>query len=132
MAHDLNDLVMVDPNADVLRGGFTKEQFYHKMFMSILLRKEPLETFVKYLDLYTPHIWSPDLQFYEKYLEKIESQFAAEYLPKLWTDLVACNFAGAPLEMKNQFMVKLGNVIKKLRDTGDDILDKNLGHIAEG
>ena len=87
---------------------------------------------MKYFDLYTPHIWSPEIFIFEQYLEKVESQYAPEYLPKLWTDLVECNFGAVPIEPKNKFLVKFGKVIKKLRDTGDDVLNKTLSHIAEG
>ena len=49
VAHQINDLVMGDPNADVLRGGHFEDQDYHKAFLTVLMRKEPLETFISYL-----------------------------------------------------------------------------------
>ena len=49
VAHQINDLVMGDPNADVLRGGHSENQVYHNAFLIVLMRKEPLETFISYL-----------------------------------------------------------------------------------
>ena len=49
VAHQINDLVMGDPNADVLRGGHFEDQVYHNAFLTVLMRKEPLETFINYL-----------------------------------------------------------------------------------
>ena len=49
VAHQINDLVMGDPNADVLRGGHSEDQVYHNAFLIVLMRKEPLETFISYL-----------------------------------------------------------------------------------
>ena len=49
VAHQINDLVMGDPNADVLRGGHFEDQVYHTAFLTVLMRKEPLETFITYL-----------------------------------------------------------------------------------
>ena len=49
VAHQINDLVMGDPNADVLRGDQFQDQVYHNAFLTVLMRKEPLETFISYL-----------------------------------------------------------------------------------
>ena len=49
VAHQINDLVMGDPNADVIRGGYLEDQVYHNAFLTVLMRKEPLNTFINYL-----------------------------------------------------------------------------------
>ena len=63
VAHQINDLVMSDPNADVLRGGHSEDQVYHNAFLTVLMRKEPLETFISYLGWdFVFSIFSPSSQ----------------------------------------------------------------------
>lgn len=131
VAHQINDLVMGDPNADVLRGDQFQDQVYHNAFLTVLMRKEPLETFISYLDLYTPHVWSPPLHFYASYLALLEKQHAPQHLPKLWTDLVESEFSKAPLMVKMELIAKIGKAMKRFGDTGDDVLRKTMGRISE-
>jgi hypothetical protein len=122
---------MCDPNADVLRGGHFEDQDYHKAFLTVLMRKEPLETFISYLDLYTPHVWSPPLHFYTNYLALLEKKHAPQHLPKLWTDLVESEFSKAPLMVKMELIAKIGKAIQRFGDNGDDVLHKTMGRISE-
>ena len=96
------------------------------------MRNESLENFASYLDIYTPHIYSPSGQFYNNYLELLEREKAPKYLPQLWTDLVQCEFSKVPVKMKCEILAKFGKTVKKLGSDGDSVLHKTLGHIGEG
>ena len=129
--HKINDLVMNDPNADVLRGGIRSSSTYHESYLTCILRNESLDSFMKYLELYTPHMWSPILRFYTTVLDNIQKNHAPQYLPKIWTDLVESEFDKSGRDNRAEFFVKFLNVVKTLGDNGDENLQRVFAKIPQ-
>ena len=83
LAHNIHNLLVTDPNADVLLGGLAKEQYYFTNYLITVLRNEPLETTHDMLNMFVPHSFTPATKFYMEYLDEIERHGMPQYLPKV-------------------------------------------------
>ena len=133
LRHKINDLLIHDPNQNVLRGNKLLSQAYYLACGRLQLHGDPLEKVAEYIDKMVPYVWNPTLPFFSAYLDMISEEKAPQFLPKLWTDVVASQFGKNLYENRINFCSQFAEAMLKIVNHThiDENLKKTLDAISK-
>jgi hypothetical protein len=55
---------------------------YYQNYLTVVLKREPFDTFMQLYSQLTPHIWAPNRDFFSRLLNEIKDRAAVQYLGK--------------------------------------------------
>jgi hypothetical protein len=105
--------------------------------MTTVLRNEPIEVALEWINKLTPHVWNPTFKFYMELLSELRIQRGSQYMPKIWTDLQENQFCAVKREVRFEFIAKISEALVHLgADLGSEaadeaILSRTYGKIAK-
>jgi len=80
----IHQLVLNDPNSDVLLGGPIPQNEYYSGFLDVMLAEKPLNEFMEIFHTYVPHSFNPYYNTYEAILDSVIENGQPEHIPGLW------------------------------------------------
>ena len=119
LAYRVHEMVMRGGN-DIHISEYAKYNMYYTAFGNLVVKNEPLDVAMEFMEKFTPHVYSPSIVFYRMLIRKIEEEAGYQHLPRLWVDLQATRFTGLKMESLLEEAVSLMEIINKapLADLG--------------
>ncbi|XP_037078403.1 protein PTCD3 homolog, mitochondrial-like, partial [Pollicipes pollicipes] len=89
LALRLDELLHTGSNYDLI-GDSYKESVYYRNLLALLYGTEPIEDFMaNFYNKLVPNVYTPEPGIMEGLVNAVSMSGAVEYLPQLWTDMVA-------------------------------------------
>lgn len=76
---------------DRLIGESYKEVFYYRNYLTLAISQLPLEEFMQLYNEIVPHLYATEQDIVVHVLRAIDAQGCFQFLPTIWTDMVAMN-----------------------------------------
>lgn len=119
LAHRVNKLLHTGNNYDLIGDSF-KESIYYRHYFVLLCNMEPLEVFMEYYSKLVPHIYIPEPAVMEEVIKVVDMNGAAEYFPKLWSDMVIFDHT----ERVNNVAAILSGMVRNKPQPSSDLTEK--------
>ncbi|PNF40197.1 hypothetical protein B7P43_G08271 [Cryptotermes secundus] len=119
LAHRVNKLLHTGNNYDLIGDSF-KESIYYRHYFVLLCNMEPLEVFMEYYNKLVPHIYIPEPAVMEEVIRAVDMNGAAEYFPKLWSDMVIFDHT----ERVNNVAAILSGMVRNKPQPSSDLTEK--------
>lgn len=87
VANRVNDLLHLGENYNLI-GDSIKEAIYYRHYFNLLIRSEPLDSFMETYHRYVPNIYIPEPMVIENILKQIEMEAAVDLIPLMWSHMV--------------------------------------------
>lgn len=113
LAYKLRDLLAVGGNHVFLSDYGHSYRFHHGL-LSLMLRHEPIDVFMKTYERLVPHEFSPTSDLAMKVLQEARGQGSPGHAVRLWTDLQDSRFYAAGLNKRLEVMKGFLSEVQKV------------------
>lgn len=138
LAYEIHDLLYTEENINLV-GDFQTSDLYYMHYLTVVMKREAMDTFMQVYSRITPHTWAPGRDFYGRLLEEIKNRGAVQYLGKVFDDIELGNYGGANKESQyemNQLVLRIMEAnepakseFKNLSDTWVNITQRIVRHL---